>query len=91
MKVLYDANDYPVDEHGRVFPRDDNRDTVAAARIKGLRRERITRSDVKQPPIAHHKFIVLLEGRASTGGADRVDELFAGRRVRPVERGALRR
>jgi len=61
VKVLYDANDNPPDEHGRVFPRDDNRATVAAAKITGLRRERITRNDVKQPPIAHHKFIVLLK------------------------------
>lgn len=65
VKVLYDANDNPPDEQGRVFPRDDNRELVAAARIKGLRSERITRSDVKQPPIAHHKFIVLLkDGKA---------------------------
>jgi phosphatidylserine/phosphatidylglycerophosphate/cardiolipin synthase-like enzyme len=65
VKVLYDANDYPPDEHGNVFPRDENRATVDAANIKGLSDERITRDDVKQPPIAHHKFIVLLkDGKA---------------------------
>ncbi len=60
VQVLYDASANPPDARsGRVFPRDDNRDTVAAVGLGGTH-ERITRADVKSPPIAHHKFIVWL-------------------------------
>jgi phosphatidylserine/phosphatidylglycerophosphate/cardiolipin synthase-like enzyme len=61
VKVIYDACNNPSDEHGRVFPRDDNRAIANAAGIKTLCIERITRDDVKAPPISHHKFIVLLK------------------------------
>lgn len=65
VKILYDGNGNPPGDDGTVFPRDENRAAVAAARIKGLARERVTRADVKQPPISHHKFIVLTkDGRA---------------------------
>lgn len=61
VQVLYDGNANPPDaKTGRVFPRDDNRDTVAAAGLAGTR-ERVTRDDVKSPPISHHKFIVWLK------------------------------
>lgn len=59
VQVLFDACANPPDEHGVVFPRDENRATAAAAGITGLCRDRITRTDVQDPPIAHHKFIVL--------------------------------
>ncbi|MDQ3261479.1 MAG: phospholipase D-like domain-containing protein [Pseudomonadota bacterium] len=62
VKVLFDACDNPPDEHGKVFPRDANRETADAASIENIRRvERVTRSGVKNPPISHHKFIVLLK------------------------------
>lgn len=63
VKILYDACDNPPDEQGDVFPRDENRATAKAAKIKSLCRERITRADVKSPPISHHKFIVLLQDK----------------------------
>lgn len=62
VKILYDGNDNPPDKNGKVFPRDDNRNTAAAAKVKSLCKERVTRDDVKSPPISHHKFIVHLEG-----------------------------
>lgn len=65
VRVLYDGNANPPQADGSVFPRDDNRATAAAAGIGALCTERVTRSDVKSPPIAHHKFIVhLLHGKA---------------------------
>jgi phosphatidylserine/phosphatidylglycerophosphate/cardiolipin synthase-like enzyme len=60
VRILYDACNNPPDSKGHVFPRDDNRETVATAGLKGVSRERVTRDDVKSPPISHHKFIVLL-------------------------------
>ncbi|MBA2690338.1 MAG: hypothetical protein H0U63_06020 [Burkholderiales bacterium] len=60
VKILYDACDNPPDKNGKVFPRDQNRATARAANINSLCAERITRDDVKSPPISHHKFIVLL-------------------------------
>jgi len=64
VAVLYDGNANPPDTRGRVFPRDDNRATALRGKVESLCLERVTRSDVKSPPIAHHKFIVLLkEGR----------------------------
>jgi len=60
VKIVYDCNPNPPDEDGKVFPRDDNRETAADAGIATLCIERVTRDDVKNPPISHHKFIVLL-------------------------------
>ncbi|MGE0361170.1 MAG: phospholipase D-like domain-containing protein [Vicinamibacterales bacterium] len=59
VQVLFDANNNPPDAQGVVFPRDENRATAAAAGISALCLERLTRTDVVSPPIAHHKFIVL--------------------------------
>ena len=60
VRVLYDACANRPDSDGVVFPRDLN---LAAATAAGLvppvQMDRITRSDVLDPPIAHHKFIVL--------------------------------
>jgi phosphatidylserine/phosphatidylglycerophosphate/cardiolipin synthase-like enzyme len=61
VKILYDACDNPPDENGIVFPRDANHETAANAHIKSLCKGRVTRTDVKKPPIAHNKFIVLLK------------------------------
>lgn len=61
VTCLYDASDNPPDEQGVVFPRDPNRETAAKARVKSLCKERVTRADVKKPPIAHNKFVVLLK------------------------------
>jgi phosphatidylserine/phosphatidylglycerophosphate/cardiolipin synthase-like enzyme len=61
VKVLFDGNDNPPDKNGNVFPRDENRLTASVARIKSLCDERVTRDDVKNPPISHHKFIVHLQ------------------------------
>lgn len=58
VRILYDGNDNPPEASGEVFPRDENRATAQAAQVKGLCTERVTRSDVKNPPIAHHKFVV---------------------------------
>lgn len=63
VRILYDGGNNPPDEHGKVFPRDDNRATAKAAQLEPLCIERITRADVKNPPIAHHKFIVLLKNK----------------------------
>jgi phosphatidylserine/phosphatidylglycerophosphate/cardiolipin synthase-like enzyme len=62
VRITYDACANPPDKSGHVFPRDDNRSTAEAAKIKGLCTERVTRADVAKPPISHHKFIVLLKG-----------------------------
>lgn len=61
VRVLYDANNNPPNKDGVVFPRDDNEETAREARIKSICEQRITRDDVKSPPISHHKFIVLLK------------------------------
>lgn len=62
VKVLFDANDNPADSNGEVFPRDQNLKTASDAGIAKLNLiERITRSDVKTPPISHHKFMLLLK------------------------------
>jgi phosphatidylserine/phosphatidylglycerophosphate/cardiolipin synthase-like enzyme len=61
VKILYDACANPADEHGEVFPRDKNRAAALAARVDLFSQERVTRNDVKNPPISHHKFIVLLK------------------------------
>ncbi len=61
VKILYDACNNPPDNNGVVFPRDANRATAKAAKVKSLCKERVTRDDVQRPPISHHKFIVLLE------------------------------
>lgn len=61
VQVLYDGNANPPQADGAVFPRDANRATALAAGIAELCHERVTRADVKTPPIAHHKFIVLLK------------------------------
>lgn len=61
VEVLYDACANPADASGHVFPRDDNRAMAAAAGVAPLCQERVTRADVKHPPISHHKFIVLME------------------------------
>jgi phosphatidylserine/phosphatidylglycerophosphate/cardiolipin synthase-like enzyme len=61
VKILYDGCHNPPDKNGHVFPRDDNQSTAEEARIKSLCKDRVTRSDVKSPPISHHKFIVLLK------------------------------
>jgi len=61
VKILYDGCNNPPDKNGHVFPRDDNQSTAGKARIKSLCKDRVTRSDVKNPPISHHKFIVLLK------------------------------
>ncbi len=61
VKILYDGNPNPPDKKGKVFPRDDNRQTAKNAGIKALCTERVTRTGVKTPPISHHKFMVLLE------------------------------
>ena len=64
VKILYDACNNPPDSNGKVFPRDDNRATAQSVHIKSLCEDRITRADVKKPPISHHKFIVLLKNGA---------------------------
>jgi phosphatidylserine/phosphatidylglycerophosphate/cardiolipin synthase-like enzyme len=61
VRILYDACANPPGEDGVVFPRDPNREMVAAASLKQVSRERVTRDDVQKPPISHHKFIVLLK------------------------------
>lgn len=61
VNILYDACENPPDKNGEVFPRDENRATAKAAKVESLCQERITRDDVKKPPISHHKFIVLLK------------------------------
>ncbi len=62
VQALHDASPHRPDaKTGRVFPRDDNLDTAAAAGLGNALQPRITRSDVKSPPISHHKFIVLLQ------------------------------
>jgi phosphatidylserine/phosphatidylglycerophosphate/cardiolipin synthase-like enzyme len=62
VKILYDGNpNAPDGKTGEVFPRDENRATAAGAKVKSLCKERVTRDDVKNPPISHHKFIVLLK------------------------------
>ena len=61
VKILYDACANPADENGEVFPRDKNRAAALAARVDLFSQERVTRNDVKNPPISHHKFIVLLK------------------------------
>lgn len=61
VRIVYDANPNPPNTKGVVFPRDANRETARAARIKSLCIERVTDPSVKHPPISHHKFIVLLE------------------------------
>ena len=62
VQVMFDACANPPDQHGVVFPRDENRTTADNANIKKSQCvERITRDDVKNPPISHHKFIVLLQ------------------------------
>lgn len=61
VQITYDANNNPPDPHGKVFPRDENRQTASDAKIKKLCIERVTRDDVSRPPISHHKFIVLLK------------------------------
>lgn len=61
VQVMFDANHNPPDSKGEIFPRDHNLAAASAAGItKAHQVERITRSDVKTPPISHHKFIVLL-------------------------------
>lgn len=61
VRVLYDANNNPPDSEGDVFPKDENEETARKAKIKSICQDRITRDDVKRPPISHHKFIVLLK------------------------------
>jgi phosphatidylserine/phosphatidylglycerophosphate/cardiolipin synthase-like enzyme len=61
VRVLYDANNNPPGENGEVFPKSENEETARKAKIKSICQERITRDDVKRPPISHHKFIVLLK------------------------------
>lgn len=61
VRILYDGCNHPPDKNGHVFPRDDNQSTARKARIKSLCTDRVTRRDVKRPPISHHKFIVLLK------------------------------
>lgn len=64
VQVLYDGCNNRPDEHGAVFPRDENRVVATNAGLAGVPghcTERVTRSDVKDPPIAHHKFIVLTQ------------------------------
>jgi phosphatidylserine/phosphatidylglycerophosphate/cardiolipin synthase-like enzyme len=61
VQVLFDANDNPPGDDGVVFPRDANRRTALDAGIATLCHPRVTRADVKTPPISHHKFIVLLK------------------------------
>jgi phosphatidylserine/phosphatidylglycerophosphate/cardiolipin synthase-like enzyme len=60
VRVLFDASPNRPDQHGVVFPRDANRQTAADAGVAALCSDRITRDDVQDPPIGHHKFIVLL-------------------------------
>lgn len=64
VKIIYDANPNQPNAQGAVFPRDANRATAKAAGIKSLCTERLTNPAVKNPPISHNKFIVLLEGDA---------------------------
>ena len=68
VQILFDACNNPPETNGEVFPRDANRTTASTAGVSALSIERITRSDVKNPPISHHKFIVLLKN----GKADAV-------------------
>ena len=51
VKVIYDGS--------KPFPADENRDTVAKAKLKGVCKERIP----KPMAIPHNKFIVLLKGK----------------------------
>ena len=68
VQILFDACNNPPEKDGHVFPRDDNRAMVQLAGVAGVSLERVTRSDVKNPPISHHKFVVLLKN----GKADAV-------------------
>lgn len=61
VRILYDACNNPPDNNGEVFPRDQNRAMAEAANVESVCSERVTRADVKNPPISHHKFIVLLK------------------------------
>ncbi|HSI63889.1 MAG TPA: phospholipase D-like domain-containing protein [Candidatus Saccharimonadia bacterium] len=61
VRVVYDANDNPPEEDGSVFPRDKNHKTARDASIKSRCKDRLTRPEVKSPPISHNKFIVLLQ------------------------------
>jgi phosphatidylserine/phosphatidylglycerophosphate/cardiolipin synthase-like enzyme len=61
VRIAFDACANPPDESGGVFPRDANRAMARQSAIKSLCIERVTRDDAKNPPIAHHKFIVLLK------------------------------
>lgn len=61
VRILYDGCNNPADNKGHVFPRDDNRLTAKTAQLQPLCTERVTRPDVKRPPIAHNKFILLLQ------------------------------
>lgn len=61
VQIIYDGCDNPPDKNGKVFPRDDNRETAGDASLTPICTERVTRSGVKKPPISHHKFIVLLK------------------------------
>jgi hypothetical protein len=65
VQVLFDACINQPDAHGVVFPRDLNRATAAAAGVTPLCLDRITRTDVQTPPIAHHKFVVLTHDGAA--------------------------
>ena len=61
VQVLYDANANKPDDEGHVFPRDLNQQMVKDAGLQSVAVERVTRDDVKSPPIAHSKIIVLLK------------------------------
>lgn len=60
VRILFDACDNPPDEDGDVFPRDQNQDIADQEGVADLCTDRITRDDVQNPPIAHHKFVVLV-------------------------------
>lgn len=63
VRIIYDGCPNPPDpKTGKAFPRDENRATAQRMGIKSLCMERVTRHDVKTPPISHHKFIVLTKG-----------------------------
>ena len=61
VRIVYDCNSNPPETDGSIFPRDKNRTTASDAGIQTFCTERITRSDIKSPPISHNKFIVLLK------------------------------
>jgi hypothetical protein len=90
VRVTFDANANPKDKKGKVFPRDENRAMAKTSGIKSLCIERVTRDDVKKPPISHHKFIVLLKSGKPQAVLTGSTNFSRGGGLRAVQRRARR-